>query len=671
MNRQDLTRRELLLTAATGTGMLLGHGAIRRAQAADGTPLIPRKLLFAGPDRSTVRISPDGRRIAFMAPIDGVLNLWVGEIDNLAKARPLTRVTDRDLGPWIVWLDNNRHVAFFRDQGGDENWQAHRVDVGSGDILALTPGPGVKSYIQQTSHHFPDELLIAHNQRDQRFSDIFRVNVATGTSTLLLANDRFGWVFTDPQFRVRFGVRQTDAGDTEYLQRGAGGDWELFTRIDMADAMTTRAIEFSDDGTELYWLDSRGRDKAVLVGEDLKTGAKRILAEDPKADLVEVMLEPRSYRPFAAAAVFARKRWQMLDPAYGKDRAYLAKVSPGDLTITSVSADNRSWLLYYEQDVAPGRYFAYDRGAGKARFLFSARRALEKAPLVPMQPVTVRARDGLELVCYLSRPRGAGTGPPLPMVLLVHGGPWARDVWALSSTHQWLANRGYAILSVNFRGSTGFGKSFLNAANLEWGGRMHDDLIDAVDWAIVRGIADPKRVAIYGASYGGYSALVGATFTPEKFACAIDLFGISNLVTFVNAIPPYWKPWQALWKARMGDYTTEAGRRFLQERSPLNRADRIVRPLLIGQGANDVRVKLSESDQIVAAMRERGVPVTYVFYSDEGHGFGRVENRRSFTAVVEAFLAKHLGGRVEPVGDDFAGSTIDIKAGRELIPGLG
>jgi len=671
MSRRDLTRRELLLSAATGAGILLGNGAFCKAQGADRTPLIPRKLLFAGPDRSTVRISPDGRRVAFMSPIDGVLNLWVGEIDNLAKSRALTRVTDRDLGPSIVWLHNNRHLVFFREQGGDENWRAHRVDVDTGDSLALTPGPGVKSYIQQTSRHFPDELLIAHNQRDPRFSDIFRVNVATGASTLLLANDRFAWIFTDPQFRVRFGIRQTDAGDTEYLQRGAGGDWELFTRIDMADALTTRAIEFSDDGTELYWLDSRGRDKAVLVGEDLRTGAKRILAEDPKADLVEVMLEPQSYRPFAAAAVFARKRWQMLDPAYGKDRAYLAKVSPGDVTITSVSADNRRWLLYYEQDVAPGRYFAYDRGAGKARFLFSARRALEKVSLVPMQPVTVRTRDGLELICYLSRPRSSGTGQPSPMVLLVHGGPWARDVWALSSTHQWLANRGYAVLSVNFRGSTGFGKGFLNAANLEWGGRMHDDLIDAVDWAIARGIADPKRVAIYGASYGGYSALVGATFTPEKFACAIDLFGISNLVTFVNAIPPYWKPWQAIWKARMGDYTTEAGRRFLQERSPLNRADRIVRPLLIGQGANDVRVKPSESDQIVAAMRERGVPVTYVFYSDEGHGFGRVENRRSFTAVVEAFLAKHLGGRREAVGDDFAGSTIDIKVGHELIPGLG
>jgi dipeptidyl aminopeptidase/acylaminoacyl peptidase len=256
------------------------------------------------------------------------------------------------------------------------------------------------------------------------------------------------------------------------------------------------------------------------------------------------------------------------------------------------------------------------------------------------------------------------------MVLMVHGGPWGRDSWGLSSTHQWLANRGYAGLSVNFRGSTGFGKAFVNAANLEWGAKMHDDLIDAVDWAIARKIADPQRVAIYGASYGGYAALVGVTFTPEKFACAVDVFGISNLSTMMATVPPYWKPMQTIWKARMGDYTTEAGQHLLQERSPLNRVDRIVRPLLIAQGANDVRVKPSESDQIVEAMRQRGIPVTYVYYSDEGHGFSRVENRRSFTAVTELFLARHLGGRAEPVGDDFKGSTIEFKAGGDLIPGL-
>ena len=258
----------------------------------------------------------------------------------------------------------------------------------------------------------------------------------------------------------------------------------------------------------------------------------------------------------------------------------------------------------------------------------------------------------------------------MPMVLLVHGGPWSRDEWGLNVTHQWLANRGYAVLSVNFRGSTGFGKAFINAANLEWGGKMHDDLIDAVDWAIAQRIADPKRVAIFGRSYGGYAALAGLTFTPDKFACAVDMCGISNLVTMMNTIPPYWKPWQTIWKARMGDYTSEAGRKFLEERSPLNHVERIVRPLLIGQGANDVRVKPSESEQIVSAMQQRGIPVTYVYYANEGHFFRRPANRASFNAVAEAFLAKHLGGRCEPVGSDFAGSSIEFKAGRELIPGL-
>ena len=633
--------------------------------------LIPRHLLFGDPGRLAVRISPDGARIAFLAPVDGVLNLWVGPISDVNAAKPFTRVTDRDLATSLVWLHNNRHVVFFREREGDENWQAHRVDVETGDILSLTPAPGVTCYVQQTSHHFPDELLIAHNQRDKRFFEIFRVNVATGQSTLLQENDRFVGFFTDPQFQVRFALRMSDDGSWEYMQRGANGEWQSFAHVGLADAMSTRPIEFSDDGKDLYWLDSRGRDKAAVVAQDMASGTTRLLAEDGTADVVELALEPSSYRPVAAASVFDRRRWHVIDLAYADDYARLAQVSTGDLTAADFSQDGRNWVVYYEQDAAPGQFFHYDRTTKQARFLFTRRAALENVPLIAMQPAVVRARDGLELVCYLSRPPEAEGGEPLPLVLFVHGGPWSRDTWGFYPTHQWLANRGYAVLSVNYRGSTGFGKAFVNAANLEWAGRMHDDLIDAVDWAIARGIADPRRVAIYGGSYGGYAALVGATFTPEKFACAVDVFGISNLLTFVNSIPDYWRPWQTLWKARMGDYTTEAGRKFLQERSPLNYIDRIVRPLLIGQGANDVRVKVSESEQIVAAMKQRGIPVTYVCYPDEGHGFRRPENRRSFTAVVEAFLAQHLGGRFEPVGDDFAASSIEFRAGRELIPGMG
>jgi dipeptidyl aminopeptidase/acylaminoacyl peptidase len=673
MPRIDLERRRLVFAAAGALAMRAvparAQTQVRGATPAD-TP-VPRRILFGDPERSIARISPDGRRVTFLAAVDGVLNVWVAPIEDPGAARPLTHVTDRNLGPWLVWLHNNRHILYFRERGGDENWQAYRVDVETGASIALTPAPGVKSYLHQQSHHFPDELLIAHNERDKRFFDIYRVNAATGQSTLLQANNGFVGFFTDPQFRVRFAVKSTADGGWDYLQRRDDGEWQPFAKIGMADALSTRPIEFSDDGKELYWLDSRGRDTAAAVAQDLATGATRALAENPKADMVEMMLEPVTYRPIASASVHARTSWRAIDRAYADDFAALAQLSDGDMTYAGWSDDRQHAIGYFERDMGSARFFHYDRAAKKGRFLFPARPALDEVPLVPLEPVTVRARDGFDLVCYLSRPRDAAPGKPLPMVLCVHGGPWARDFWGFQPTHQWLADRGYAALSVNYRGSTGFGKDFVNAANLEWAGRMHDDLIDAVDWAIGAGIAEETRIGIFGASYGGYATLVGLTFTPEKFACGIDLFGISNLLTFVRAIPDYWKPWQTLWKVRMGDYTTDAGQKFLQERSPLNHVGRIVRPLLIGQGANDVRVKPAESEQIVAAMQARGIPVTYVYYSDEGHGFRRPENRRAFTAVAEMFLARHLGGRFEPIGDDFASSTIEFKAGRDLIPGLG
>jgi dipeptidyl aminopeptidase/acylaminoacyl peptidase len=632
--------------------------------------LLSRRLIFADPERSVVRISRDGTRVAFRAPVDGVLNLWVAPIDRIDEARPVTAVTDRNLGPWIVWMHDNRHVVFFREAAGDENWRAWRADLQTGDVRPLTPGPGVTCRIQQISRHFRGELLIMHNARDKRYFDIYRVNVATGESTLLQLNEGLPGYFTDQQFRVRFAVRYTEDGDVEYLRLGSDGEQSLFSRIAAEDAIATRAIEFSADGRELYWLDSRGRDTAAVVAQDLASGTMRVLAEDRRADFTELFLDPISERPVAAARSFERAAWQVLDPDYREDFDYLTRQSGGDLTITSMSQDRRQWIVAYQYDDAPLEYFHYDRRARQVRRLFSATPAWEGLPFVAKEPVIIRARDGLELVCYLSRPRDAQPAERQPMVLLVHGGPWTRDLWGLYPDHQWLANRGYAVLSVNYRGSTGFGKAFVNAANGEWAGKMHNDLIDAVDWAIAQEIADPARVAIMGTSYGGYSALVGLTFTPEKFACAVDLVGVSNLVTFLNTIPEYWMTWKPLWKVRTGDYTTEAGLRLLEERSPLNRADRIVRPLLIGQGANDVRVKASESEQIVVAMQQHGIPVTYVYYPDEGPGLGRPENRRSFKAVAEAFLAAHLGGRCEPVGDDFAGSTIEFKVGRELIPGL-
>lgn len=633
------------------------------------TDLLPRRLIFGNPERSIVRISRDGTRIAFLAPVEGVLNLWIGPIERIEDARPVTKATDRNLGPWIVWMHDNRHVLFFRDKAGDENWCAWAIDLEFGEVRALTPQTGVTCGVQQLSRACPAELLIKHNGRDKRHFDLYRVNVATGESNLIETNEEgFAGYFTDQQFRVLFAARVAEDGWVEFSRRGDDGRWDCFNRIDTDDQMTTQIVEVSADGRELYWLDSRCRNTAAVTAQDVASGAIRVLAEDPHADFTGILLDPVLDHPIAAVCARERQRWQVLDASFADDFAYLTQLIPGDLVITGMSQDRQHWLIAYYSDNVPLAYFHYDRGHRQARRLFSSAPALEGLPLVRMEPVTIRTRDGLELISYLSRPRGSSVADQLPMVLLVHGGPWARDVWGLSPNHQWLANRGYAVLSVNFRGSTGFGKAFVNAGNREWAGKMHDDLIDAVDWAVQQGIADPARVAIMGTSYGGYSALVGVTFTPETFACAVDLVGISNLVTFINTIPDYWQTWKSILAVRVGDYNSKEGRKFLEECSPLNRADRIVRPLLIGQGANDVRVKAAESEQIVAAMQRQGIPVTYIYYPDEGHGLGRPENRQSFAAITEAFLARHLGGRRQPIGDDFDGSTITFRAGRDLIP---
>ncbi|MFI4999003.1 MAG: S9 family peptidase [Reyranellales bacterium] len=661
MAGQRYGRRSLLLAGGLAA---LGRGVSAQPAAPE---LIPRRLLFAAPERSRVTISPDGSKIAFLAPLDGVQNVWLASLADPATARPLTKITDRDVWYQLYWPYDNRHVVFFREQGGDENWQAHRVDIATGDIRILTPGPGVRSYVQQTSARFPGELLIAHNARDKRYFDVHRVNVATGDSTLLQQNNGFAELFTDPQFHVRYGIRFRSDGGFDVLNM----DGSPFRRIEAEDAYTTEMIELADDGRTLYWLDSKNRDRAAIVAQDLSSGRFRVLSKDIYADYGQPVLDPVKRVPIAAPAIYGRRRWQVLDSAAVPDLDQIMASGEGELGWFGMSNDRGQWIAYTEPVGKPGRYLHYERASGKVRRLFSSRPALESAPLVPMEPIIISARDGLKLVCYLSRPRDAVPDRPGPTVLLVHGGPWYRDYPDFNTTHQWLANRGYNVLSVNYRSSTGFGKSFVNAGDREWARKIHNDLIDAVEWAIDERIADPARVGIYGASYGGYSALVGATFTPTTFACAVDLFGISNLVTFANAIPPYWKSWAPVMKVRMGDYTTEEGRKFLASRSPLTYVDRIVRPLLIGQGGNDVRVTVAESEQIVAAMQKRNIPVTYVYYNDEGHGFRRVENRASFTAVVEAFLAQHLGGRCEPVGEDFKGSSIEFKAGRELISGLG
>ncbi len=396
------------------------------------------------------------------------------------------------------------------------------------------------------------------------------------------------------------------------------------------------------------------------------------MAADDRADISDVMAHPTTKVIEAAAATYDRVRWTFLDSKIKEDFDAIGKLGDGEVKVGSRSLDDKTWVVGLAVDNGPSRYYLYDRPTKKAKFLFTNKKDLEGLPLVPMKPVIIPARDGLNLVSYLSLPAGVSEIPakPIPMVLYVHGGPWARDEWGLNQVHQWLANRGYAVLSVNFRGSQGFGKKFLNAGNREWGAKMHNDLLDAVKWAIDQKIADRDRVAIMGGSYGGYATLAGLTMTPDVFHCGVDIVGPSNLVTLLKSVPAYWLPQIRVFKDRVGDHTTEEGRKFLESRSPLTYVDNIKKPLLIGQGKNDPRVKQAESDQIVSAMKGKKIPVTYVLYPDEGHGFQRPENRLSFFAIAEAFLAKHLGGRFEPIGNDFQGSSVTVPEGVDQIPGI-
>jgi dipeptidyl aminopeptidase/acylaminoacyl peptidase len=663
IDRRDFLRRSAVL----GTALSLA-GFAPGATAAEAD-LIDRRVFFDNPDCGSVSISPDGQTLAWLAPIGGVRNLWVAPVADPGAARAVTHVTDRNLSPAFRWAHTNRHLVFLREHDGDENWRMSSVDIASGAIILLTPEHGVLSFLQEADHKFPEEILLRHNGRNKRYFDLFRVNVVTGNSELLFENNEYVNLITDSDFQLRMSSRFAADGTVEYFERRPDGNWTPFTSVPIGDVDGTGMLDFSADGNTLYMLDTRERDKAALFAIDMATRKATLLAADDEADIVEVTFDSER-RPIAARANRDRAYWHAIDPGATRDIADLARHGPGDVQFINASLDDRLASVFYERDAQSGEFALLDRQTRKVRTLFTQRKALDGVALRKMLPVAIPARDGLRLHGYLTLPGGESGAGKLPMVLLIHGGPYFRDQWGFSSTHQWLANRGYAVLSVNYRGSTGYGKAFIAAADREWGGRMHDDLIDSVDWAVKQGIADPRRIGFFGGSYGGYSALMAATKTPEVFACIVDLFGISNLITFMATIPAYWGPWFSVWKNRLGDPDTEAGRAFLAERSPINHLERATRPILIAQGMQDVRVVAAESAQMVAALKSRGVPVTYVTFPDEGHGFARPDNRLAFNAVAEVFLAKHLGGRYQPIGKEIAASTLKIETGGELVPGL-
>ena len=637
------------------------------------TELISRETLFGNPEKTQARLSPDGTQLSYLAPVEGVLNVWVGPVDDPEAAKAVTNDTGRGIRSYF-WAYTGSDILYIQDKGGDENWHLYRVDLASGETTDLTPFEGVQAQLQEPSPELPNEVLVKLNDRNPELHDLYRVNLKTGERERVYKNeDRFVGFVTDDFHELHFGVRAKEDGGTEIFKRNDDGTWESFADIGMEDSIGTYPLELDKSGSTLYMADSRGRDTAAAVAVDLKTGAEKVLFEDPQADISDALIHPTEKTLQAVASEYERERWTVLDEAVKGDLEALRKVANGDIHVVDRTLDDAKWLVAYTLDSGPTTYYLYDRDEEEVELLFTDRPALEDAPLAAMHPVVIEARDGSELVSYLTLPvdsHAERPKNPLPMVLFVHGGPWGRDSWGFNPYHQWLANRGYAVLSVNFRGSTGFGKAFVNAGNLEWGAAMHDDLIDAVDWAVNEGIAQKDKIAIMGGSYGGYATLAGLTFTPDVFAAGVDIVGPSNLVTLLESVPPYWKPILSTFTTRVGDPNTEEGRALLVERSPLTHANAITKPLLIGQGANDPRVKQAESDQIVEAMQEKGIPVTYVLYPDEGHGFARPENNLSFNAVAEAFLAEHLGGRFESVGDDFGGSSLQVVTGAEQVPGL-
>jgi dipeptidyl aminopeptidase/acylaminoacyl peptidase len=649
------------------------------------TGLIPREVLFGNPDKAMARMSHDGKWLSYLAPVDGVLNVWVGPIDNPAAAKPVTKEKDRPIGGYF-WAYTNRHILYSQDVKGDENFHVWAVDLDSGEIKDLTPRGAdqkVRAEIEAVSYKFPKEILVGLNDRDPEFHDVWRFNIETGEKKLVQENKEFEGFDIDDDYQIRFASKYTPDGGKELLKPDGKGGWTDFLKIPQADTLTTGIEGFDKSGNVAYMTDSRNRDTGALATLDLKTGEEKIVAEDPRCDAGSIMLQPTENTLQAVSFTYERIHWDFFDPAVKADFKYLQTVADGDITIVSRTLDDKQWIVAFLMDNGPVRYYHFDRPAHKEKFMFTIRKDLEEWQLQKMQPVVIKARDGLNLVSYLTLPPASGAGgggnganhdrpeKPVPLVINVHGGPWGvRDSWGLDPEAQLWANRGYAVLQVNYRTSTGFGKKFANAGEKQWAGKMHDDILDAADWAVREKIADPKKIAIMGGSYGGYETLVGLTFTPDRFACGVDIVGPSNLMTLLKSIPPYWGPALQMFKDRLGDPSTAAGQLLLKERSPLTFADRIERPLLIGQGAHDPRVKQAEADQIVHAMQEKHIPVTYVLFPDEGHGFHRPENNIAFTAVTEAFLARNLGGRYEAIGDAFKGSTITVPTGAEQVPGL-
>jgi dipeptidyl aminopeptidase/acylaminoacyl peptidase len=616
--------------------------------------LIPRDVLFGNPERISPHISPDGTRLAWIAPHEGVLNVWVAPVGTSGvdwdAAAVVTDDTDRGIR-MFAWAKDGRHLLYIQDTGGDENWRLYDVDLETPSAETgwakrdLTPFEGIQARVIATRKSHRDEILVGINRDNPQLHDVYRLDLKTGELVKLIDNPGYaGWI-ADEDMVVRGALAPLPEGGFDLLVRDdAEADWRRLLTIPADDAPNSDVLSFTGDGKSLIAISSLGVNTGRLVRIDLASGNEQVLLEDPDADVSGAMLHPDTREPQVVLVLKDRAEYHVLDPAVAPDHEAIRALHSGDPGLIGRDEADTTWLIAFNNDAGPVRYHAYDRATRTGSFLFDSRPELARYELAQMEPFSFTTRDGLTVYGYVTFPPGGGRSG-LPAVLDVHGGPQVRDEWGWDPEAQWFANRGYLCIQVNYRGSTGYGKAFVNAGDREWGAKMHDDLIDAVGYVVKQGWADRDRIAIYGGSYGGYAALVGAAFTPDVFRCAVDIVGPSNLQTLLETIPPYWAPVKAQLYKRVGNPETD--QEFLWSRSPLSRARDIRIPLLIAQGANDPRVKQAESEQIVAALAEAGIDYEYMLFPDEGHGFAKPENRLKFYAAAERFLAKYLGGRFE------------------------
>ena len=640
------------------------------ALAQTSNPIIPRRAIFSDADKSIVSISPDGKTISYRAPLNGVMNIWTGPVREPSKAEPLTREAEAPILNY-QWAYTGRHIIYLKP--ADKGVHLFALDLEQGKSRDLTPLGEVSVRIERLSADLPEEALISLNNRDPQKRDLHRINLLTGDMKLVLKNEEYQSFMCDDQFRPRVARRATLDGGYELFRLNGKSEWETFIKINQDDSRPSQPVSLDKSGRILYMTDSSDHDTAVLKAIDIQTGRASVLIEDRLADLVPtLMIHPKTSRVQSATAYFGRMRRHYIDKTIASDFTYLNTLRKGDVGVAGRSLDDNMWLVVY-LDGGPLHYYAYDRRAKRAWSLFTDNAALSDYRLAVRREVVVTARDGLKFPGDLYLPvteDGKTAKGPLPMLIYVHGGPsvaYPWNSWYTNRIIQLLANRGYAVLRAEFRGTGGLGKKIMYAGDLEWGRKMHLDLLDAADWAVKEGIADPKRIAIYGWSYGGYATLAALAFTPDRFACGMSLYPVSDLELLINGSDPLSA---RVWRRRLGDNTDEKGLALVKGSSPVHSVKHITKPLLITHGAKDRIAVREHSDRFVEEMRKHHKPVTYLLYPDEGHDYVRNENWISFFAVAERFLHEHLGGRFEPVGEDLASANFEILEGARLIPGL-